>query len=103
MLACLLAGCCDREADRKALDQQEGFACQEGNQVRYEAWSECGLMKVCINPRTEEKDGSQFAAQEGYVQSKSLYSKGKRVGGLTWLDADGNAYEEDGGYRMPNP
>lgn len=94
----MLIGCCNRDADKKVLDEQQDFVCGVNNEVAYEAWSECGLMKVCINPRTSEKDGSQFASQGGHLQSKSHYSEGNRLDGWTWYDKDGNANHEAGGY-----
>jgi hypothetical protein len=100
-LALFLAGCCDREADRKVLDAQPDFYCPRGSQINYEAWSECGLMKVCVDPSSGMKNGSQFAAQGGQLQSKALYSQGKSTGNSTWYDRDGKAHSEGGGYQAP--
>lgn len=100
--AVALSGCCDREADRRVLDQQGGFYCPSSNEVVYEAWSECGLMKVCVSRGSRIKQGSQFAAQGGKLRSKSMYSQGERVGGWTGFDNDGKELPEDGGYKPPS-
>lgn len=83
------------------LDGNSGFSCADPNIIEYKAWGECGLMKVCINKDTGEKDGSQFAAQSGRIQSKTFYSNGLRSSSWTWFDANGNAVHENGGYRTP--
>lgn len=98
----ILGLACDREADRKVLDVQPDFYCPTESQVVYDAWSECGLMKVCIDPRTGVKTGSQFAAQGGQLRSKALYSMGKEVDGSTVYDNDGEPLRENGGYKPPN-
>jgi len=97
----ILSQVCDREMDRKVLDAQPDFFCPTGNQVAYDAWSECGLKKECIDPKNSLGDGSFFAAQSGQLHSKALYSQGKKIGGWTGYDADGKALPEDGGYKPP--
>lgn len=102
LLSASLSGCCDRAADRAVLDEQTDFYCAGNGAVTYAAWSECGLMKVCIDQRTGKKNGSQFAAQGGKLRSKALYHLGKEVGGWTAYDAEGNAQAEEGGYQSPH-
>lgn len=97
----ILAQACDRDADRKVLDAQPDFFCPVGNQVAYDAWSECGLKKECIDPKNGLRDGSFFAAQGGRLHSKALYSQGRELGDWTWYDDDGKALPEGGGYRPP--
>ena len=101
MLTALLAGCCDRDADRNILDAQTDFYCPTSSKVSYEPWSECGLMKVCIDPGTKKKNGSQFAAQGGKMRSKALYTLGNEVGGWTEYDSNGNTEMKIGGYKAP--
>ena len=96
----ILALLCDREMDRKVLDAQTDFYCPSGNQVVYDGWSECGLKKECINPKSGMTDGSFFAAHGGQLNSKSLYSQGKKTGGWTWYDNDRRPQPEDGGYQV---
>ncbi|MEX1826345.1 hypothetical protein [Luteibacter sp. CQ10] len=96
----VLSIACDRAADRKAIDEAADFYCPAGNDVSYQAWGECGLMKVCIDPRTKEKNGAFFASQGGRLRVKSLYSSGVDSGGLTTFDNSGKAKEINGGYRI---
>lgn len=97
----ILAQVCDREADRKVLDEQSDFFCPAGNRVAYDAWSECGLKKECINPKNSLSNGSKFSAQGGQMRSKALYSQGKQADGWTGYDDDGKALPEGSGYRPP--
>ncbi|WP_147455602.1 hypothetical protein [Solilutibacter pythonis] len=100
--AALMVGCGDREKDRLVLDQQKDFYCPAGNEIAYEAWSEYGLMKVCVSKDLRVKNGSQFAAQGGQLRSKALYSQGEKAGGWTGYANDGKALPERGGYRSPS-
>ena len=97
----ILSQVCDRDTDRKVLDAQPDFFCPAGNRVAYDAWSECGLKKECIDPKNGLSDGSKFSAQGGQLKSKALYSQGKEAGGWTGYDDDGKALPEGGGYRPP--
>jgi hypothetical protein len=97
----ILAQECERETDRKVLDTQKDFFCPAGNQIAYDAWSECGLKKECIDPKSGMRNGSFFAAQGGKMRSKALYSKDKKTGGWTGYNSDGKALPEDGGYKPP--
>ncbi|MDR1075980.1 MAG: hypothetical protein LBL59_06710 [Xanthomonadaceae bacterium] len=92
---------CDHEADRQALDAQTDFYCPVNNKIVYDAWGECGLKKECLDPKSGVADGSKFAALGGRLQSKTLYSQGKQVGGWTGYDRDGKANPEGGGYQVP--
>ena len=97
----ILALLCDRKTDRIVLDAQTDFYCPSRNQVVYDGWSECGLKKECINPKSGMTDGSFFAAHGGQLNSKSLYSQGKKTGGWTWYDNDQRPQPEAGGYQVP--
>lgn len=97
----LLTGCGDREKDRIEMDKELDFYCPNDSQITYEAWSEYGLMKVCRSTESGEIDGSKFAAQDGRLRSKAIYSGGLRKGGWTGYDNDGKAMPVDGGYKFP--
>jgi hypothetical protein len=97
----VLALLCDRDADRKILDAQSDFFCSENHKIVYDAWSECGLMKVCTDAHSGAKDGSQFAAQGGRLLSKALCSQGRVTSGWTWYDSEGKPHSEKGGYQVP--
>jgi hypothetical protein len=97
----ILAQVCDREADRKVLDAQSDFFCPAGNQVAYNAWSECGLKKECIDSKNGLSNGSKFSAQGGQMRSKALYSQGKEADGWTGYDDGGKPLPQGGGYRHP--
>ncbi len=75
----ILGMACDREGDRRALDAEADFVCAHDNKIVYEAWSECGLVKVCVNPNNSSKDGSSFTAQGGHLRTKAKYENGTRI------------------------
>ena len=97
----ILDASCDRDSDRDALDSQIDFYCPVGSKVVYAAWSECGLMKVCLDSRNK-RNGSLFAAQGGQLQTKTLYFQGRALRSRTWYDREGKAHIEGSGYQDPN-
>lgn len=97
----ILGLACDREEDRQVLDAQTDFYCPVGNKVSYDAWGECGLKKECLDSKSGANDGSKFAARGGRLQSKALYSQGKRAGGWTEYDREGKAKAGSCGYQAP--
>ncbi len=101
VLDVVISNYCDRDADRKVLDMQQDFVCPAGNHVVYEAWSECGLSKDCIDPSTETSNGSFFTAIGGRLQSKSLYVLGKQVEITTGYDSDKRSVSQHKSYKPP--
>lgn len=95
-----LVGCSGKD-DRGVLDNERDFFCPQAGHIEYKPWGENGLMKVCIDRAVGNKNGSQFAATGGVLQSKAIYSNGVQSPGWTWWDANGAPHYEAGGYRTP--